>query len=296
MTNILQFFVSGLALGGQYALTTLGLVVVFGIMRLINFAYGELIMVAGYALWALTTAGVPWLLAALVGIVAATAAAVLMERVGFRPLREADATTLLITSFAISSFLQTAAQVYIWPRPVPVTMPPIFVQNFVIGGLRISQIKVITIVLTLVVLGSLTLLLKRTTLGLSLRAAAEDFTTTRLMGVNANRVVGAAFAIEGALAGIVLILWIGDSALVSPTIGLTPVLIAFMAGVVGGMRSLVGAVLGGFLVGFLFTALSAVLPVGMQQFRQGILFMLVVGILVFKPQGLIPGSYRREER
>jgi len=296
ITAISQFLINAIALGGVYALTTLGLVIVFGIMRLVNFAYGELLMVAGYVLWLLTNRNVPWLPAVTTGLVLAVITALGMERVSFRPLRGANPTTLLITSFAVSTFLQTAAVVFVYPKPVPVYMPPIFVQNFQIGDLLIPKINILSIIVTLVVLVVLTLFLKRTLLGISLRAAAEDFTTTRLMGIRADSVVATAFAIQGIIAGIVVILWVGRSAVVYPTMGLVPVLIAFMAGIVGGMENLTGAVVGGFLVGFLFTALASVLPDQIQAYRQAILFGLVVLILVFKPLGLFPSTYTREVR
>src|SRR5574337_1198513 len=120
ITAVSQFLINAIALGGVYALTTLGLVIVFGIMRLVNFAYGELLMVAGYALWWLTNRDVPWLPGVMTGLVLAVITALGMERVSFRPLRGANPTTLVITSFAVSTFLQTAAVVYVYPKPGPV--------------------------------------------------------------------------------------------------------------------------------------------------------------------------------
>ena len=148
MSHAIQTLVNALALGGVYALTTLGLVIVFGIMRLINFAYAELIMAAGYALWILTSLGIPWLAALALAIVVATVLAVLMERVAFRPLRDASAATLLIASFAVSSFLQRFVEVYIWPRPIAVPIPAIFSQTFDVGGVRIPKVDIFSIAVT----------------------------------------------------------------------------------------------------------------------------------------------------
>jgi branched-chain amino acid transport system permease protein len=294
VSHAIQTLVNALALGGVYALTTLGLVIVFGIMRLINFAYAELIMAAGYALWILTSLGIPWLAALALAIVVATVLAVLMERVAFRPLRDASAATLLIASFAVSSFLQRFVEVYIWPRPIAVPIPAIFSQTFDVGGVRIPKVDIFSIAVTAAVLIALTLLLKRTLIGISLRAAAEDFTTTRLMGVDANRVIAAAFAIEGVLAGIVMLFWVGSAGVVYPAIGLTPIIIAFMAAVVGGMRSLTGAVVGGFVVGFLFTALATFLPAEYQNYRQALLFVIVVAVLLFRPGGIVGTGIQEE--
>jgi len=288
VAQLIQDLINALALGGIYALTTLGLVIVFGIMRLINFAYGELIMIAGYALWAITSnTGLPWIVALVISIATATVAALLMERLAFRPLRSASESTLFIASFGVSSFLQYAIEVYVWPRPVPVTIPSLFTSQLVMASVRIPQIDILSIAVSLLVLVLLSLMLKSTLMGIALRAAAEDFTTTRLMGIDANRVIALAFAIEGVLAGIVMVFWVGNSGVVYPQVGLTPVIIAFMAAVVGGMRSLTGAVVGGFVVGFLFTGLASFLPGQIQSYRQALLFVLVVAILLVRPGGIM---------
>lgn len=296
MSQVIQTFVNGLALGGVYALTTLGLVIVFGIMRLVNFAYAELIMAGGYALWIFTALGVPWLAALGIAIVVTTLLAVLMERLAFRPLRDASAATLLIASFAVSSFLQRFVEVYIWPRPIAVPIPAIFSQTYELGGVRIPKVDILSIVVTAVVLVALTVMLKRTLIGIALRAAAEDFATTRLMGIDANRIIATAFAIEGVLAGIVMLFWVGSSGVVYPALGLTPIIIAFMAAVVGGMRSLTGAVVGGFVVGFLFTALATFLPAEFQNYRQALLFVIVVAVLLVRPGGIVSGGVLEETR
>jgi branched-chain amino acid transport system permease protein len=296
VSQVIQTFVNGLALGGVYALTTLGLVIVFGIMRLINFAYAELIMAGGYALWIFTSFGVPWLAALGMAIIVATLLAVLMERLAFRPLRDASAATLLIASFAVSSFLQRFVEVYIWPRPIAVQIPAIFSQTYEIGGVRIPKVDILSILVTAAVLIALTLMLKRTLIGIALRAAAEDFATTRLMGIDANRIIATAFAIEGVLAGTVMLFWVGSSGVVYPALGLTPIIIAFMAAVVGGMRSLIGAVVGGFVVGFLFTALATFLPAEFQNYRQALLFVIVVAVLLVRPGGIVSGNVLEETR
>ena len=296
LSQVIQTFVNGLALGGVYALTTLGLVIVFGIMRLINFAYAELIMAGGYALWIFTSLGIPWLAALGMAIAVTTLLAVLMERLAFRPLRDASAATLLIASFAVSSFLQRFVEVYIWPRPIAVQIPAIFSQTYEIGGVRIPKVDILSILVTAAVLIALTLMLKRTLIGIALRAAAEDFATTRLMGIDANRIIATAFAIEGVLAGTVMLFWVGSSGVVYPALGLTPIIIAFMAAVVGGMRSLIGAVVGGFVVGFLFTALATFLPAEFQNYRQALLFVIVVAVLLVRPGGIVSGNVLEETR
>lgn len=293
--NTLQFLINVLSLGSLYALMALGLAIVYGILRLVNFAYGELVMVGGYTLLVVGAGPLPWVLTAGVAVLIAVIASLLLERVAFRPVRHASANTMLITSFAISALLQNAAILFVSPRPKAVPLPGIFDENFAIGELLISKINIITLVTCLLLLGLLTLFLKRTLLGISLRAAADDFTMTRLLGIRANGVIATAFAISGCLAGVVSLFWIGRIGSVVPTIGLTPILIAFIATVIGGMESLVGAVVGGYILGLLTVGLQLILPQALLDFRQAFTFGIVILVLLFRPQGLIQGAYSREQ-
>jgi branched-chain amino acid transport system permease protein len=153
-----------------------------------------------------------------------------------------------------------------------------------------------SIIVSVLALVILTVLVRRTTIGIALRAAADDFTMTRLLGVRANLLISVAFAISGLLAGIVAIFWVGRSSLVEPSVGLQPVLIAFIAAVVGGMENLKGAVLGGYLLGFMWVGLQTWLPQAMLDYRNAVLFGIVIIILLIRPEGLIPPVYSRERR
>jgi branched-chain amino acid transport system permease protein len=290
--SLVQYLISSLSLGGLYALMTLGLVVVYGILRLINFAYGELVMVAGYGLLLFGNTDLVWPLVALLSIAAAVIAAVLMER----PVRFASASTMLITSFAVSTLLQNTTLLAISPRPQAVRLPSFFVESVTIGDMRFRVVDLASLIISIVALVLLSILLRRTTIGLALRAAADDFTMTRLLGVRANQIISAAFAISGLLAGIVAIFWVGRSSLVEPAIGLQPVLIAFIAAVVGGMENLKGAVLGGYLLGFLTVGLQTWLPQALLDYRNAVLFGIVIVILLLRPEGLIAPAYSRERR
>jgi branched-chain amino acid transport system permease protein len=252
-------------------------------------------MVGGYTLLVVGAGLWPWLIVALIAVLMAIVTSLLLERVAFRPVRQASPNTMLITSFAVSALLQNAALLFVSPRPRAVRIPAIFNENFTIGGLLISQINLLTLVVCLALLGLLTLFLKRTLLGIALRAAADDFTMTRLLGVRANRVIATAFAISGCLAGVVSLFWIGRIGSVVPSIGLTPILIAFIATVIGGMESLVGAVVGGYLLGILTVGLQLVLPQELLDFRQAFIFGLVILMLLFRPQGLIQANASREK-
>ena len=296
MDNLIQYLISSLSLGGLYALMTLGLVVVYGILRLINFAYGELVMVAGYGLLLFGQTALPWGIVALLSIGVAVIAAVLMERIAFRPVRFATANTMLITSFAVSTLLQNASLLAISPRPQAVRLPGFFVESVTAGNLRLRVVDLAALTVSIIALVILSILLRRTIIGMALRAAADDFTMTRLLGVRANLLISVAFAISGLLAGIVAVFWVGRSSLVEPAIGLQPVLIAFIASVVGGMENLKGAVLGGYLLGFLTVGLQTWLPQAMLDYRNAVLFGIVIVILLVRPEGLIRPAYSRERR
>jgi branched-chain amino acid transport system permease protein len=296
VANLVQYLISALSLGGLYALMTLGLVVVYGILRLINFAYGELVMVAGYGLFLFGQTTLPWPLVALFSVAIAILAAVLMERVAFRPVRFGSASTMLITSFAVSTLLQNTTLLAISPRPQAVRLPGFFVESVTLGGLRFRVVDLASLAVSIIALVVLSILLRRTIIGIALRAAADDFTMTRLLGVRANLIISVAFAISGLLAGIVAIFWVGRSSLVEPAIGLQPVLIAFIASVVGGMENLKGAVLGGYLLGFLTVGLQTWLPQAMLDYRNAVLFGIVIVILLLRPEGLIRPAYSRARR
>ncbi len=289
MTAFLQFVVDVLALGGAYALMALGLVIVYGILRLVNFAYGELIMVTGYTLFLLGGSPLPWILMAAVAVLMAVLTGIVTDHVAFRPVRTKSVTAVLITSFAFSTLLQNAALLLISPRPRSVPLPDIFSETVRLGGVVTPVRNLITIATAVVLLALFALLMKRSVLGLAMRAAAANFTMARMLGVPANLVITSAFAISGLLAGIVALLWLGRSASVAPGIGLEPLLVAFIATVIGGMRSLEGAVIGGFLLAFIDTSLNHLLPQDLLKFRDAFTFTAVILILLWRPEGLIRG-------
>ncbi|MEM7127596.1 MAG: branched-chain amino acid ABC transporter permease [Chloroflexota bacterium] len=287
MNDLIQFLINALSLGSLYALMALGLAIVYGIMRLINFAYGELIMVGGYTLLVTGAGPLPWLIVGIVAVIVTIGASLLLERIAFRPVRKASPNTMLITSFAVSALLQNLALLFVSARPKAVRLPNIFNENFQIGDLLISKTDVLTLIVCLGLLLALTLFLRQTLLGIALRAAADDFTMTRLLGIRANWVIATAFAVSGCLAGVVSLFWIGRLGSVTPTIGSTPILVAFVATVIGGMESLLGAVVGGFALGFLTVGLQMVLPQSMLDFRQAFVFLIVILVLLFRPEGLM---------
>lgn len=288
MDILVQQVVNALSLGGIYALLALGLAVVFSIIRLINFAHGEIMTVGGYGVFFALLLGWPIPSAIVVGISLSIVAAVAMERLAFRAMKDASVVSLLITSFAISELLKVLFQNGISARPKPIALPSGLSGSYEVAGVVIGVIPTLSIVVTLISLTMLTVFLKRTNAGLAMRAAAEDFDMVRLVGVRAGGVVAAAFALSGLLAGTAAVVWTAQRGSVDPLMGFFPVLKAFIATVLGGLGSLSGAVLGGFVVGIIEVFSQAFLPEGLSPYRDAIVLGSVILILLVRPEGLIP--------
>jgi branched-chain amino acid transport system permease protein len=296
MIGFLQNLVDALSLGSLYALAALGIGLLFGILRLINFAHGDFISFGGYALivpmtdvtarmfigdWPL-----PLMLLAIGAAVVALA--LLCDLLLFRRLRQASAPTLMIASFAAGYIIQNTILVVYGARPKAINLWPALGQQMEIGALRVPQLQLVTIGATLTLMVALTLFLKKTPFGVQMRAAAEDFRMAQYLGVRANFVIGLAFALSGVLAAVVSLLFVSQTGALSFVMGVPLMLFAFIATVIGGMGSLVGAVVGGFTVGFIGSMLQAYLPVELRSFRDAFVFTVVILILIFRPSGLIP--------
>ena len=285
MSTFIQHVVDATALGSFYAIFALGIALIFGLMRLVNFAHGELIMVGSYAVY--LTQSLWWPLIVLAGVGASVAMALITERVAFRPVRGASPATLLITSFAVSYLLQSAARLIFTSLPKSANINPLLVESFTFKGVFVTWLTVITLGVTATLLVALAIFLRRTATGTQMRAAAEDFDAARLCAVDANRVVAVAFGLSGLLAGAAALLLVGQTGSLFPTMGLTPVLFGFTAAVIGGMGSLWGAVLGGYLLGSGSTVLTITLPNSVAPFRDAFLFVCVMVVLTLRPEGLV---------
>jgi branched-chain amino acid transport system permease protein len=282
---VIEYVIDGVSLGSLYALFALGIGLLFGIMRLINFAHGELIMIGAYALFFIV--GPPWPIRILAILGLTIVAALAMERAAFRPARGADPDTLLITSFAVSFLLQNLAILVFGALPRSVAISPFLTQSVQIGSYSIPNIDLVTIGVTAFLLVALGLFLARTRLGVQMRAAAENFTMARLLGVRADIVIATAFALSGLLAGVAAIILVEETGIIQPTIGVAPVLAAFVATILGGLGSLVGAVVGGYFLGAITVALQATLPLAFRSYRDAFVFAIVLLVLVLRPQGLL---------
>jgi branched-chain amino acid transport system permease protein len=282
---VVQNLIDAVSLGSVYALAALGIGLIFSIMRLINFAHGELIMVGGFVIYAL--AGNPMVVMALSAIIVVTILALGMERLAFRPLRKASPPTLLISSFAVSYLVQHCILIIFGSRPMGVDFLSALGESFEFAGLRVPLLQCIAIIVTVALMLGLVVFFRASRIGVQMRAAAEDFTMARLLGVKADRVIAVAFALSGILASFVSLYLVAQTGTVSYKMGVNMVLIAFVASVIGGMGSLTGAALGGFLVGIVSVSLQAYLPEELRPYRDAFVFLLFIAFLLWRPQGLL---------
>lgn len=296
MIQFLQNVIDAVALGSIYALVALGIGLLFGILRLINFAQGDLITIGAYALIVpsadvtarLLIGGWPWPVMIPTVCLIVVVAALMTDAFVFRPLRRASAPTLMIASFAVSYIIQNAVLVYYGARPKAVDLWSGANTQVLIGELRVPMLQLITLAVTLVLMAAISLFLKKTPYGVQMRAAAEDFRMAQYLGVRGNLVIGLAFALSGILAAAVSLLYTTQSGSLSHVMGVPLALFAFVAVVVGGMGSLVGAVVGGFVIGIIVTMLQAYLPPDLRAFRDAFAFAFVILVLLVRPAGLIP--------
>jgi branched-chain amino acid transport system permease protein len=296
MVAFIQNCVDALSLGSLYALAALGIGLLFGMLRLINFAHGDFITIGAFglivpsrndmAIMAIGSLPVVLLVPAACAIV--VAAALLSDRLVFRPLRTASAPTLMVASFSVGYIIQNTILVTYGARPKTIDLWSSLGEQLHFGAVRVPRLEVVTIAVTLVLLAALTAFLKRTRYGVQIRAAAEDFLMARYLGVRANLAIGVAFALSGILAAIVSLLFVSETGTLTNVMGVPLMLYAFIATVVGGMGSLVGAVVGGYTVGFLGVMLQAYLPDGLRSFRDAFVFATVVFVLLLRPAGIIP--------
>jgi branched-chain amino acid transport system permease protein len=272
----------------------IGLSLVFGILRLINFAHGDLIMVGSYVALLLLMVGLPFPVAAIAGVAASTIAGLVMERVAYRPLRGAHEVAMLLTSFSVTIFLENLAIIMFRPTSRAFPAPALLRGVIEFGQLRLASLDLIAIVVAAVLLVALTLFVTRTDIGISMRAAAQDLVAAQLMGINVNRVIAVAFAIGSFLAGIVGLLWSVRVGKVDPLMGFNPVLKAFIASVIGGLGSLPGAVIGGYVLGALEILLQGLLPAALNPYRDAFVYAILIALLLFRPSGIL-GSTEREK-
>jgi branched-chain amino acid transport system permease protein len=282
-----QTLVDALGLGAVYALMAVGIGLVFGVLRLVNFAYGQLIMAGAYTL--AFTADWPVAASVLSCFVVVVTLSMVMERVVFRPLRDQSPAVMLVTTFAIAFMLQAIALIVDLRDDqlgeVAVSIAPLN-QAITVHGVDVRKVTIVAVAVAAGTLLVLALLLTRTTIGLHMRAAAADFATARLLGVRANRVIGVAVFVSGLLAATVAVILTVQNPFVQPDFALRDTIVVLVGVVVGGMNRLWSATLGGFAIGFATGVINGALPTDKTVFLPSAVFALVILVLLLRPAGL----------
>ena len=281
--------INGLQIGSIYALIALGYTMVYGIVKLLNFAHGDVIMVGGYiALLSLTTLALPPMAAVFVTVAGCTLLAVVIEKLAYAPLRFAPRLSLLITAIGVSILLQNLAQLLFTanPRSFP-THLLIPMGGVSIGAVHIAYTPLITIVVSIISMVGLTFLVQKTKMGKAMRAVSEDKEVAQLMGIDVDTVITFTFAVGAALAGIGAVLYGAGYPRIEHTLGIMIGLRAFVAAVVGGIGSIPGAMVGGFVIGMLEVFVTAM---GFSGWVNGAVFLILIIVLMVRPTGFMGRS------
>ena len=283
MTFLTQVL-NGLQLGSIYALVALGYTMVYGIILLLNFAHGDIIMVGAYISWiVMAQLGLNPILAVILSVAGCTLLGVLIDKVAYAPLRNAPRLSILITAIGVSYFLENGAQL-VFGADAKVVPSYFDATPITFADLQLSPIALLTIVVTVVSTAILTFLVQRTKLGKAMRAVSEDMGAARLMGINVNTTISFTFAVGSALAGIGAVLYSMAYTQATPTMGIMLGTKAFVAAVLGGIGSIPGAVIGGLLVGFAEVFVSAI---GLSVWKDAVVFLLLIIVLIVKPTGIL---------
>ena len=285
----MEFFIStllfGISVGGQYALIAIGYTMVYGILRLINFAHGDVFMVAGL-LGIYLSATFPLYVAMPLVVILTVVLGFCIERVAYKPLRSAPRMSVMISAIGVSYLLQNTATYVTGGQPMIYPSLPFLSDTITVAGTSIKWVVLLTPVLVVALVILLTLLINRTKVGMAMRAVARDFETSQLMGIKINSVISITFIIGSALAAIGSMLYFTTYSSVVPTVGSMPGLRAFVAAVFGGIGSIPGAVIGAFLIGICENFVKILPFEGATTFVDAFTFALLIIILVFKPTGL----------
>ena len=284
-----QTIVDAIGLGAVYALMAVGIGLVFGVLRLVNFAYGQIVMAGAYALAFTSQAGWPTWAGIAMCVVVVVAVSTALDRLVFRPLRTQSPAVMLVTTFAVAFLLQNVA-LLIDVRDDTIGEPAASVASLnravSVWGVEIRKVTIVAVVVAVVSLGLLALLLTRTRIGLQMRAAATDFGTARLLGVRANTVISVAVLLSALLAAAVAVILTVQNPLVSPDFALKDTIIVLVGVVVGGIDRLWTAMLGGFAIGFVTGVINGALPTDKTVFLPSVVFALVIVVLLIRPAGL----------
>lgn len=283
----LQQLINGVSLGSLYGLIAIGYTMVYGILRLINFAHGDVLMVGCYfAFYALLIFSLPWYASFLVAILLTALLGIAIDRGAYLPVRKAPRISALITAIGVSFLLENLALVIFGGRPKAFYRPPSFGKVIEWGDLHFLTLSLWIPAITFILIIFLLLIVYRTRTGMAMRAISRDMETVRLMGVDVNRITSITFALGSALAAAGGIMWALRFPQIDPYMGIVPGLKAFVAAVLGGIGNVIGAALGGFLLGLLEIMLVALMP-SLGGYKDAFAFLILIGILLFRPIGIM---------
>ncbi len=282
LSTIIQHCLTGVSLGGAYALIAIGYTMVYGILRLINFAHGDIFMMAGYFM-IFAMASLPWYIAIPVTLLGTVVLGVVIEKVAYKPLRSAPRMSIMISAIGVSYLLQNLATYLFTALPKGYPEIPILKKIYQFGNVSASLVTFITPVVTIVLVIILMQLINHTKMGMAMRAVSKDYDTAQVMGIKINNIISYTFVIGSLLAGIGSILYFTDRMTVYPYSGSLPGLRCFVAAVVGGIGSIPGAVVGGFILGMGETIITAA---GYSTYSDAFTFLLLIIMLLFRPTGI----------
>lgn len=289
----LQQMVNGFSLGSMYALIAIGYTMVYGVLRLINFAHGDIMMVGAYvALFAMTSLNLPFFFAIVFSITISALLGMSIDRIAYKPLRKAPRISLLITAIGVSFLLENLFNVLFGGTPKAFPVPSYLEETITLGSVSMTLTTIIVPLLTLVLLACVLFVLYRTKYGMAIRALAFDIQTVHLMGIDANLIVAIVFALGSSLAAIAGVFWAVSYPSVEPLMGVLIGLKAFAAAVLGGIGSVGGAVIGGFIIGFTEIVVVAFFP-ELSGFKDAFAFIFLIFVLLFKPTGILGINFER---
>lgn len=287
LETFLQQLINGLSIGSLYALIAIGYTMVYGILRLINFAHGDIFMMAAYfTYFGIAVFFLPWYVTFFITIVLTILLGVGIERFAYRPLRNAPKTSLLISAIGVSFLLENLATYLFSGKPQAFPDFPLMTNPINFGGLTVQPVSILIPIVTLFIMVGLLFLINHTKVGMAMRAVSVDYDTAKLMGIKINGVISSTFAIGSGLAAVGAILWCMKYPSVLPLMGVVVGLKCFIAAVIGGIGNVKGAVLGGLILGFSETLMVAFFP-ALTGYRDAVAFVILIIILLFLPNGIL---------